>query len=158
MKLEIELDLNKIDYDAINQQIVEKIAAADIKDLYAIESRIDNKVYHLVNEAVEDAYGDYISRYWGRDHATDNGKRFINDVIKDEIKSRSEKIIEDIFANEYSEEVIREVALKMLPDVFAYSLFVKVRDSLWVSEANYQEMVHNMIKDEIESKINDMRY
>ena len=157
MKLEIELDLNKIDYDAINQQIVEKIAAVDIKDLYAIESRIDNKVCHLVNEAVEDAYGDYISKYWGRDYATDNGKRFINDVIKNEIKSRSEKIIEDIFANEYSEEVIREVALKMIPNVFAYVLFERFKDSLCMSDINYQEMVHYMITDEIESKINNMR-
>ena len=28
MKLEIELDLNKIDYDAINKQIAEKVAEA----------------------------------------------------------------------------------------------------------------------------------
>ena len=30
MKLEIELDLNKIDYDAINKQIAEKVAELNI--------------------------------------------------------------------------------------------------------------------------------
>ena len=34
MKLEIELDLNKIDYDAINKQIAEKVAELNIKEEY----------------------------------------------------------------------------------------------------------------------------
>lgn len=34
MKLEIELDLNKIDYDAINKQIAEKVAELNVKEEY----------------------------------------------------------------------------------------------------------------------------
>ena len=158
MKLEIELDLDKIDYDAINKQIIEKVAAVDIKDVYDIESKINSKIHNLVYAAVEDAYSEYLSRYWGGNRATKEGKQFINDVITNEIKSRTEKVVEDVFANEYSEEVIREVTLKMIPNVFAYVLFERFKDSLHMSDINYQEMVHHMIKDEIESKINDMRY
>ena len=34
MKLEIELDLNKIDYDAINRQIQAKIANMKLEETY----------------------------------------------------------------------------------------------------------------------------
>ena len=44
MKLKIELDLNKIDYDAINKQIAEKVAELNIKETYEIESKIDKKI------------------------------------------------------------------------------------------------------------------
>lgn len=38
MKLEIELDLNKIDYDSINNQILEKLSGMDIAEIYQKES------------------------------------------------------------------------------------------------------------------------
>ena len=56
MKLEIELDLNKIDYDAINKQIAEKVAELNIKEEYDIESKISNKITSIVNKEVDDSY------------------------------------------------------------------------------------------------------
>jgi uncharacterized protein GlcG (DUF336 family) len=44
MKLEIELDLNKIDYDAINQQIQQKITDLDLTQEYKIDSRIKQEI------------------------------------------------------------------------------------------------------------------
>ena len=60
MKLEIELDLNKIDYDAINKQIAEKVAELNIKEEYDIESKINNKITSIVNKDVDDSYNSYI--------------------------------------------------------------------------------------------------
>ena len=52
MKLEIELDLNKIDYDAINQQIREKIANMDLANHYQLDSKINRMVHDEVNAKV----------------------------------------------------------------------------------------------------------
>ena len=49
MKLEIELDLNKIDYDAINKQIAEKVAELNIKETYDIESKINTKINNKIS-------------------------------------------------------------------------------------------------------------
>lgn len=61
MKLEIELDLNKIDYDAINNQILEKLSGMDIAEIYQINqvvgSAIRGRVDDIINEYFRDGYG-----------------------------------------------------------------------------------------------------
>ena len=64
MKLEIELDLNKIDYDAINKQIQEKIEAIDIQKEYDIDSRIRERISNIVYNKVDIGYNDYIDNFW----------------------------------------------------------------------------------------------
>ena len=41
MQLTIDLDLNKIDYDSINKQIMDKISAMNVADMYQISNRIE---------------------------------------------------------------------------------------------------------------------
>ena len=53
MKLEIELDLNKIDYDAINKQIQNKIKEMDLNTVYSINSKINNTVRVEVESEIE---------------------------------------------------------------------------------------------------------
>lgn len=156
MKLEIELDLNKIDYDAINKQIAEKVAALDIKEMYDIESRISNKISSLVENEVDYSYNDYLNEYWH--HPTGEGKRLIESMTKAEIENRTKNIMEEIFSNEYNEDVLRETMLKMIPDVFSYALFSRIDKALFSEEHNYYNQVFNMVRGEIDSKINRMRY
>ena len=156
MKLEIELDLNKIDYDAINKQIAEKVAALEIKDMYDVETRIDNKISSLVENEVDLSYNHYLERYW---HSpTDDGNKLIDTITKAEIENRTKKIMEDIFTNEYNEDTLREVMLKMIPDVFAYTLFEKLDTALCRKSSSYYNSIHNLVRGEIDCKINRMRY
>lgn len=57
MKLEIDLDLNQIDYEAINKQIQEKIDAMDIKDMYQLNSKIE----YMIKDKVEGAVNNYLT-------------------------------------------------------------------------------------------------
>ena len=156
MKLEIELDLNKIDYDAINKQIAEKVAALDIKEMYNVESKIDNKISDLIEKEVDYSYNAYIDRYW-RD-ATSEGRKLIESMSKAEIENRTKQVIEEIFANEYSEDTMRETMLKVIPSVFASILFSRMESALFSTEYNYYDQIHSMVKGEIDSAINRMRY
>lgn len=153
MKLEIELDLNKIDYDAINKQIVEKVAELNIKEEYDIESKISNKITSIVNKDVDDSYNSYIKKYWGRTTSTSEGERLIESISKSEIEKRTKKVIEEIFTNEYNEETLKEVMLKIIPDVFASILFSRMESALFNKEHNYYNQIYNMVRNEIESKI-----
>ena len=156
MKLEIELDLNKIDYDAINKQIEEKVAALDIKEMYDVESRISNKISSLIEKEVDYSYNDYLNEYWNR--PTCEGKKLIESMTKTEIENRTKDIMEKIFSNEYSEDALRETMLKMIPDVFAYALFSRIDKVLFAKEHEYYDRVFSMVRSEIDSKINRMRY
>lgn len=156
MKLEIELDLNKIDYDAINKQIVEKVAALDVKDMYDIESKIDNKISNLVKEEVDCSYNAYIDRYW-RD-ATSKGRDLIESMSKAEIENHTKQVIEEIFANDYNEDAMREIMLKMIPDIFASILFQRMESALFTKEWDYYDRIQNMTRSLIDDKIHRMSY
>lgn len=156
MKLEIELDLNKIDYDSINKQIAEKVAALDIKEMYDVESRIDSKISNFIEKEVALSYNAYIDRYW-RD-ATSKGRDLIESMSKAEIENRTKQAIEEIFANDYNEDTMREVMLKMIPDVFASILFKRMESALFTKEYNYYDQIQNMVRSQIDSAINRMRY
>jgi hypothetical protein len=156
MKLEIELDLNKIDYDAINKQIAEKVAALDIKNMYDVEARIDNKISSLVKDEVDYSYNQYLNKYWSS--PTDEGKKLIENMTKAEIENRTKKIMEEVFTNDYNEDTLREVMLKMIPDVFAYTLFEKLDTALCRTSSSYYNSIHNLVRGEIDAKINRMRY
>ena len=151
MKLEIELDLNKIDYDAINKQIAEKIASLDIKNMYDVESKIDNKITSLVNKEVDDSYNSYLERYWSG--TTSDGRKLIETMTKTEIENHTKKVIEEIFTNDYNEDAMREVMLKMIPSVFTSILFSRIESALYTKEYDYYTQTHDMVRSEIENMI-----
>ena len=152
MKLEIELDLNKIDYDAINKQIAEKVAELNIKEEYDIESRIDKKITNIVNEEIDHTYNSYLNDYWSK-YPPSKGRELIESMSKSEIENRTKKVMEEIFSTEYNEETLREVMLKIIPDVFASILFRRMESALFSSEQNYYNQIHNMVRNEIDSRI-----
>ena len=158
MKLEIELDLNKIDYDAINKQIAEKVAELDIKEMYDVESRIDSKIACLVEDNINISYNKYISKSFWDDGTTNAGKKLIEGMIKAEIENRTNQVIEKIFAEDYNEDTMREVMIKMIPDIFSYALFARIDRALSYKESNYYNDVFNMVRNEIDNKINRIRY
>lgn len=158
MKLEIELDLNKIDYDAINKQIAEKVAALDIKDMYSVESKIDSKINNLIKDEVEYTYNSYLDKkYWG-DGTTAHGRELVENLTKEKIENHTKKVMEEIFANEYSEDVMRETMLKVIPSVFASILFRRMESALFSNEYNYYDQIHSMVMGEIDAAIHRMRY
>lgn len=79
-------------------------------------------------------------------------------MTKAEIENRTKNILEEIFTNEYNEDVMRETMLKVIPDVFASILFERMESALFTKEYNYYNQVHNIVKGEIESAIHRMRY
>lgn len=151
MKLEIELDLNKIDYDAINKQIAEKVSELNIREEYDIASKVDNRISKLVNDEVDYSYNSYIDKYWK--HPTSEGKKLIESMSKTEIEKRTNEIMEEIFANEYKEDSLREVMLKIIPDVFTSIIFRRIESALFNKEFDYYNQIHNMVRSQIESKI-----
>ena len=64
MKLEIDFDLNKIDYDSINEQIKQKIKDLDISNVYTIDDRIKNELDTQISQAIRD---NMYRNYWSNE-------------------------------------------------------------------------------------------
>lgn len=151
MKLEIELDLNNIDYDAINKQIAEKVAAINIKETYEIDQKIDHEINAIVKKEVDAGYNKYLDRYWA-DSSTSEGRGLIQKLSREEIERRTKEAIDTIFTNEFDESAMREIMVKMIPLVFTDILFNKLENSLVTANYQYRDITRNMIMQEVEGR------
>lgn len=111
MKLEIELDLNKIDYDAINQQVQEKIASMDLAKEYNISYKIESKIREEVESRVR---GNMNGWYGGLNEDT---KRDIKDEIRNNIKEVVAPIVQDTLSK-VSQEEFNSIIRELLPVIF----------------------------------------
>ena len=102
---------------------------------------------------MDDSYNSYIEKYWSCTTSTSEGEKLIESISKSEIENRTKKVIEEIFTNEYNEETLKEVMLKIIPDVFASILFIRMESALFNKEYNYYNQIHNMVRNEIDSRI-----
>lgn len=158
MEIKIDLDMNKIDYDAINKQIQEKIASLDIKDMYRIESKIEDKISDFIKEEVDYSYNKYLDRYYGNSYETGDGRDLIQSITKEEIKNKVKDIIEDIFSSDYDKETLRKMMIEFLPDIFTSILFKRMDSVLFSKEHDYQNQMYNMVRSQINAEFNRRAY
>lgn len=111
MKLEIELDLNKIDYDAINQQIQEKIESMDLAKEYNIGYKIESKI----REEVENKVRSNMNGWYGG--LNDDTKRNIKDEISKNIRETVSPIVGDVLGKIPQEE-FNSIIRELLPVIF----------------------------------------
>ena len=93
MKLEIELDLNKIDYSAINEQIQEKIKDIDLEKVY----QINYKISRNISENVENIVKDHLcKRGWGNE-LNNSTSQLVREEIRYKIQEMVTPIVNNIF-------------------------------------------------------------
>lgn len=148
MKLEIELDLNQIDYDAINKQIQDKIAAMDLHKEYQISSKIDSKIREETNREVE-----YYFRNgtWGG--LNNESKREIKDEITKNIKELVKPNVENIF-NQIPQEELYEIIAELLPKVLMDLISSQMKNILSNYYYSTQATLLQICEDKIHSILN----
>lgn len=142
MKLEIELDLNKIDYDAINKQIQEKIESMDLAKEYNISYKIESKI----REEVESKVRSNMNGWYGE--LNDNTKRNIKDEISYNIREVVSPIVNDALSK-ISQEEFNSIIRELLPVIF---MNVLMRD-MGSMFSNYYCSMNADIMSQCESRI-----
>lgn len=149
MKLEIELDLNKIDYDAINKQIVEKIANMDLAANYNFKYKIENKIDEEVDLCVSEFFR---TRRWG--NLNNSSKEDMLCMLKSKAQSMIDPHVQNIIYQIPSEEmnkIIMDLIPKVLVDLLSNHL-KGVLTSYWYESSE-------TLINEVDNRIrNSMRY
>lgn len=146
MKLEIELDLNQIDYDAINKQIQDKIAAMDLHKEYQISSKIDSKIREETDREVN-----YYFRNGAWGGLNSNSKREIKDEISKNIRELIKPHIENIF-NQIPQEELDSVISELIPRVLVDIFTSEIKGMI----ANYYYSSKNSIMQFCEDRIHSI--
>ena len=141
MKLEIDLDLNKIDYDAINKQIQEKIEKIDLENKYPLNVKIENKVVEETDK--------YVNNYlccnkWGDLNVSSKQKieskidKTITELIHPHIKNIFEQIPQDEL-----NKIISDMIPKILIDLISSQLKNMLSQYYFQAEETTRQLCEN---------------
>ena len=145
MKLEIDLDLNQIDYEAINKQIQDKIAAMDLKEVYQISSKIDSQIRENTDREVNCYFRN--GSWCG---LNDSSKREIKDEITKNIRELIKPHVESIF-NQIPQEELNNIISDLLPRVLMDMITSQMTNMLtnyyYSAQATLIQTCENRIRD-----------
>lgn len=149
MKLEIDLDLNKIDYDSINEQIKQKIKDLDITSVYTIDNRIKNELDAQISQVINE---NMYRNYWS--NALDNKTEgHIQDELRTLIKEAITPSVNNVF-NKISEEEIEKMILDILPKALVMLLVDNLKGSLYSLQNDQINMVEAIVENHINNRLN----
>ena len=159
MKLEIELDMGKIDYDAINAQILEKVKELDITKTYDVANKIECKVNAMIRDEVYLTYDPYITNTWK--YPSEVGRKLVETVTKELINEKVNIIVNEIIEG-ITEEAIKEMIVKLMPEMFVNAMISYLTGAIETSSYNMMNKMrdqaiieaHNVFN----SRISSLRY
>ena len=146
MEIKIDLDMNQIDYDAINRQVQEKIAEMDLEQSYIISTKINSEI----REQVENEVTRHL-KYGAWSGLNSDSQRDIKDEIFKNIRELLKPHVEDIF-NQIPEEELHSIISDLLPKVLMDLLSSSMRDML----SNYYYNSENRMMQYCEERIYDV--
>ena len=149
MKLEIDLDLNKIDYDSINEQIKQKIKDLDITNVYTIDDRIRNELDTQISQAIRD---NMYRNYWSNelDNKTTN---HIQDELKALIKETIIPSVNNVF-NKISKEEIEKMILDILPKALVALIIDNLKGLFYSFQNDQMSLMESVIESHINNRLN----
>lgn len=125
MKLEIDLDMNHIDYDAINKQIQEKIADMDL----ATNWDIGHKIRLKIDEEIEDCVTKEFFRTTRWSTLNDSTKTELSSMLYRKAKEIIDPHVTDII-NQIPEEEMNKIIADLIPKVLVDLISLSLRDTL----------------------------
>lgn len=148
MEIKIDLDMNKIDYDAINKQIQEKITEMDLVTNYNFKYKIERKIDEEVEQCVTEFFR---TRRWGE----------LNSSTKDEMNrmlyNKAESLIKPHVANiigQVPEEEMNKIIVDLIPKVLVDLLSSHLKSVLY----SYYDQSSNAIISEAANRIRSSIY
>lgn len=128
MKLEIELDLNKIDYESINQQVYDRLSDMDIAEVYQINqvvgSAIRGRVDDIINEYFRNGYG------WG--NLSSNARSDVSEVIRENVQETVKPMVEEAFSK-FAPGELESIIYRLIPNVIVNLMVTGLRDNIQTS-------------------------
>ena len=143
MKVEIDIDMSRINYDSINEQIKEKLENLTPTDIFSRYYKTDDDISRYIERHLDECSGDYmVNQGWWSNSAA---KQNIQDIAKRIITDKMQKICDDIFLTMTDEELQRLV-YDIFPNVFVQAMYDKVAHVLYSSESQTSYDMQNICR------------
>lgn len=144
MKVEIDIDMSRIDYDSINEQIKEKLENLTPSDIFSRYYKTDDDISRYIERHLDEGSENYmVNQGWWCNDST--AKKNIQDIAKRIITDKIQKICDDIFATMTDEELQRLV-YDILPNIFVQAMYDKVTHTLYSSDSEKEYNMQNICR------------
>lgn len=129
MKVEIDIDMSKIDYDSINKQIKEKLKNMTPEDIFKKYYYTDEDIREYISDKLDRDSKDYmVSQGW---FSNSEAKSRITNITTDIVKEKLIPIVEEYFKDE---EEISKLVNELFPKIFVNVLYDKAVNSIFTQE------------------------
>lgn len=129
MKVEIDIDMSKIDYDSINKQIKEKLENMTPEDIFRKYYYTDEDISKYISDKLDRESKNYmVSQGWFSDS---EAKSRITNMTTDIVKEKLIPIVEEYFKDE---EEISKLVNELFPKIFVNVLYDKAVNSICTQE------------------------
>lgn len=131
MKVEIDIDMSRIDYDSINAQIKEKLDSLTPTDIFKKYYKTDSDISRYIEKHLDEGSENYMVNqgWWSNSDAKQN----IQNIAKEIITDKMQKICDDIFAT-MTEEELQKLVYDIFPNIFVQAMYDKITHALYSSE------------------------
>lgn len=144
MKVEIDIDMSRIDYDSINTQIKEKLENLTPTDIFSRYYRTDEDISKYIEKYLENGSYQYIVNkgWWSSNY---EAEKKISNIASEIVTSKVKEVCDGIFAT-ISEKDLQELVYKILPNVFVDALYGKIMSSLYAQDSHLQCDIHQICR------------
>lgn len=145
MKVEIDIDMGKIDYDAINEQIREKLEDLNPTDIFNRYYKTDSDISAYIENYLEQGSNQYIVNkgWWSN---SSEAKNKIEQIAKSIITVKVQEVCDGILAT-MSEKELQELVYKILPNVFVNTMYEKILSALYNHDMQLHADLNLMSRD-----------
>ena len=157
MKVEVDVDLNKIDYDKIEEAVMKRIEGDELGGILNLEYYTKERMQSVTERNINAKLDEAITRYTNS-YPNKVLNEIINDTIKEAIKEVCADRIKEVIEEMGGEEKVKEIAHQCIGNMFAAALYDHVRSIVFVSSMNYGEELANRSRSEAKQMIENAFY
>lgn len=153
MKVEIDIDMSKIDYGSINKQIKEKLNNMTPEDIFKKYYYTDEDIREYISNKLDKSSKDYmVNQGWFS--SSYEAKSKITEMTTDIVKEKLTPIVEEYFKDE---EKISKLVNELFPKIFVNVLYDKAVDSIFTQENKIkydtQAFCHSIVENAFRNRI-----
>ena len=147
MKVEIDIDMSKIDYDSINAQIKEKLDSLTPSDIFKRYYKTDDDISRYIEKHLDEGSKSYmVNQGWWSSNS--DARQNIQNIAKEIITDKMQKICDDIFAT-MTEEELQKLVYDIFPKIFVQAMYDSITYALYNSEErkrfDMQDICRNIV-------------
>lgn len=135
MRVEIDIDMGKIDYDSINAQIKEKLEEMSAEDIFSRYYTTDEDVRKYIEKYLDEGSHDYVVNqgWWSKNYeATNKINKMAEDIVSEMLTTTIDKIFKTM-----PEDELQKLMYELIPKIFVDTLYRKMAGYLYSEDGKF---------------------